>query len=114
MIRIYENIDVREILNREIQSYTEYEDTVRRIVADVLGIPVELPAVEEGPAYGAAMLAMAACGAYASAAEAAKALVRVRERILPDAGERQGYEEGYATYRRLYPALKGIFPQMKR
>ncbi len=36
MIRIYENIDVREILNREIQSYTEYEDTVRRIVADVL------------------------------------------------------------------------------
>ena len=86
----------------------------RRIVADVLGIPVELPAVEEGPAYGAAMLAMAACGAYASAAEAAKALVRVRECILPDAGERQGYEEGYATYRRLYPALKGIFPQMKR
>ena len=36
MIRIYENIEAREILNREIQSYTEYEGTVREIVGDVL------------------------------------------------------------------------------
>ena len=36
MIRIYDgNIDTDNILNREIQTYTEYEGTVRGIIADV-------------------------------------------------------------------------------
>ncbi len=36
MIRIYDgNIDTDSILNREIQTYTEYEGTVRGIIADV-------------------------------------------------------------------------------
>ena len=37
MIKIYEKgIDTEKILNREIQSYTEYEGTVKEIIADVL------------------------------------------------------------------------------
>ena len=36
MIRIYENIEINEILNREIQSYTEQEAIVRTIIGNVL------------------------------------------------------------------------------
>lgn len=37
MIKIYENgLDTDKILNREIQSYTEYEGTVKEIIADVI------------------------------------------------------------------------------
>lgn len=57
----------------------------RKIIADVCGIHVEIPAVEQGPAYGAAMLAMVACGAYNDVFEATEKIVRVKETILPDA-----------------------------
>lgn len=37
MIKIFENgLDTQKILSREIQSYTEYEGTVRSIIADVI------------------------------------------------------------------------------
>ena len=48
-----------------------------RIVASVLGIPLELTAVEEGSAYGAALLAGCAAGVFADAEEAVAACVRV-------------------------------------
>jgi xylulokinase len=76
------------------------------IVASVLGVPLELAAVEEGSAYGAALLAGVAAGTFASAQEAVAACVRVRERVEPNAGWAAAYEEGYARFRALYPAIR--------
>lgn len=78
------------------------------IVASVLGLPLELTAVEEGSAYGAALLAGVASGTYANAEEAVKATVRVRDRVEPNAAWAHAYEEGYARFRSLYPALRGV------
>ncbi len=50
-----------------------------KIVASVLGIPIERTAVEEGAAYGAALLGGVAAGVFADAAEAVAACVRVRD-----------------------------------
>lgn len=80
-----------------------------RIISNVLGIPVEIPAVEEGPALGAAMLAMVACGAYDSVADAAGVLVKVREIIQPDTVITERYEQCYQKFVTIYPALKGVF-----
>ena len=80
----------------------------RKIIADVGGIPVEMPAVEQGPAYGAAMLAMVACGAYNDVFEATEKIVRVKETILPDAEIAKKYNERYAVFTKLYPALKSV------
>lgn len=80
----------------------------RKIIADVCGIPVEIPAVEQGPAYGAAMLAMVACGAYNDVFEAAQKIVRVKETILPDAETAKKYDERYTVFTKLYPALKSV------
>lgn len=84
----------------------------RQIVADVLGIGVERPSVEEGPAYGAAMLAMVGCGEYQSVEQAAEKLVRVSSVTLPDHARTELYRKRYEIFRALYPALKESFSLM--
>jgi xylulokinase len=79
-----------------------------RIVASVLGLPLERTAVEEGSAYGAALLGGVAAGVFANTEEAVERCVRVRDRIEPEAGWRDEYERGYRRFRRLYPALRPL------
>ena len=83
----------------------------RQVVADVLNMPVESPAAEEGPAYGGAMLAMVACERYDSVSAAVRALVRVRSVTQPDPAASEAYRGKYETFKKLYPALKGVFAQ---
>ena len=80
----------------------------RQITADILRMPVESIAVEEGPGLGAAMLAAVACGEYADAAEAADAIVRVSSVTEPDMAAADRYDAAYARFRRLYPAVRSV------
>ena len=84
----------------------------RTIFANVLGIPLELLKTEQGPGYGGAMLAMVGCGRYESVQAAADALVEVADRVEPDPELTARYEARYQQYRKLYPALKPVFPQL--
>jgi xylulokinase len=79
-----------------------------RIVASVLGLPLERTAVEEGSAYGAALLGGIAAGVFANAAEAVERCVRVRARVEPETAWREAYEAGYERFRLLYPALRAV------
>jgi xylulokinase len=79
-----------------------------KIVASVLGLPLERTAVEEGAAYGAALLGGIAGGVFADVPEAVAACVRVRDRVEPDPKWERFYAEGYGRYRALYPALKPL------
>lgn len=83
----------------------------RKIVANVLNLKVDVIAVEEGPALGGAMLAAVGCKEYASVEDAAAAIVRVVETVEPDAELVKKYEQRYHTFRKIYPALKEIFPE---
>ncbi len=85
----------------------------RTIFANVLGIPLDLVKTEQGPGYGAAILAMVACGQFASVQDAVRALVKVAETVIPDPALTARYEERYQKYRLLYPALKDTFPQIR-
>lgn len=80
----------------------------RQILANVLGIPLELPQTEQGPGYGGAMLAAVGCGASPSVAACAAALTRVQEVTYPDPALAAAYQSRYEVWRRLYPALKNI------
>lgn len=84
----------------------------KTITANVLGIPLDTVATEQGPGYGAAMLAMVACGRFASVREAADALVRVKSTVEPDAELTKLYDERYAQFREIYPACKALFPKL--
>jgi xylulokinase len=79
-----------------------------RVVASVLGLPLERTETEAGAAYGAALLAGVRAGAFADAPEAVSRCVRVRDRIEPDASWIDAYAHGYERYRRLYPALRPL------
>ncbi len=81
-----------------------------RILASVLGLPLERTAAEEGAAYGAALLGGVRAGVFADAHEAVAACVRVTERIEPDPAWTAAYADGYARYRALYPALRPLQP----
>ena len=78
------------------------------IVASVLGLPLERCVVDEGSAYGAALLAGVVSGTFASAPDAVAACVRVRETVEPNPAWARVYADGYARYRALYPAIRGV------
>ena len=84
----------------------------KTILANVLGIPLDTVATEQGPGYGAAMLAMVACGRFSSVRQAARELVRVKSTVEPDRQLTQLYDERYDRFRRIYPACKNLFAQL--
>jgi len=79
-----------------------------KIVASVLGLPLERTQADEGAAFGAALLGGVAAGIFADADEAVAACVRVGDRVEPDAAWQAAYADGYARYRELYPALRAL------
>jgi xylulokinase len=76
------------------------------IVATVLGIPLERTAVDEGAAFGAALLAGVRSGRFADAHEAVAECVRVTGSVEPNAAWVAAYDEAYEKFRALYPALR--------
>lgn len=81
----------------------------RKIVANVLGIPVVRPLIEEGPSYGGAILAMVANGEFASVTEATEKLIKNRDITYPVDEIVSLYNKKYDTFKLLYPALKNIY-----
>ncbi len=79
------------------------------IMANVLGIPLDILVTEQGPGYGGALLAMVCCGRYATVQEATDALVHVSRTIEPDAELTARYEERYQKFKQIYPACKPLF-----
>ncbi|MBQ8526033.1 MAG: xylulokinase [Clostridia bacterium] len=85
----------------------------RKIMCNVLNIDIAVPSCEEGPGLGGAMLAMTACGAYKSVKECAEKLVTTSETIHPDSTIAQRYEEQYNKFRKIYPAVKELYKEIK-
>ena len=81
----------------------------KKIIANVLNIKVDVIAAEEGPALGGAMLAAVANGEYASVKDAADAIVKVVDTVEPDEELVKKYDERYAHFVKLYPAVKGLY-----
>ena len=81
----------------------------RRIIANVLNLPVDMIESEQGPGLGGAMLAAVGCGEYESVEAAADAIVRVVGTVEPEPELVEKYNVKYETYRKLYPAVKNLF-----
>ena len=81
----------------------------KKIMANVLGITVEVIESEEGPGYGGAILAAVGCGEYASVEEAADKLVKVVGTVEPDADLTAKYEAKYQQFKKIYPTVKCLF-----
>ena len=84
----------------------------KKLVANVMNVEVEVPVSEEGPGFGAAILAAVGCGEYENVETATKAIIKIKEKIKPEEELVLKYEERYQKFKKIYPALKGIFKEI--
>lgn len=81
----------------------------RQIIAAVMNVKLEIIESEEGPGYGAAILAAVGCGTFESVESACEKLVKVVDTVEPDPVLVQKYEEKYQKFKQLYPIMKNWF-----
>lgn len=81
----------------------------RQIIAAVMNVKLEIIESEEGPGYGAAILAAVGCGTFESVERACEKLVKVIDTVKPDPELVQKYEEKYQKFKQLYPIMKNWF-----
>ncbi len=79
-----------------------------QLKADITGIPVITPRVTEAAAFGAALLAGAGAGIFASAAEGAERFLELTDSYEPDPARHDAYTRQYELYQEVYPAVSPI------
>lgn len=84
----------------------------RQMMANVLGIPLDIPQTEQGPGYGAVILAMVGAGLYPDVRTACSKLVHVAETVEPQPEMKALYQERYEKFRKIYPACKDLFAEL--
>jgi xylulokinase len=80
--------------------------------ADVLGLPIEVPEVEEDTPLGAAILAGIGIGLYRDEQDAFEQVYKPGKTYQPDMQLAAKYAEWYQIYKQLYPALKPVSHQL--
>jgi xylulokinase len=83
-----------------------------QIKADVAGVVVEVPEIEESVPLGAAILAGLGTNIYSSEKEAFEQVYRPGMAYEPNPKNQAAYRELYDRYRTLYPALKYLAPKV--
>jgi xylulokinase len=78
----------------------------RQLLADALNCPIVRTQADQGPAYGAALLAGVASGVYSGVAEATARIALRPDVCEPDPSTARRYDDYYAAYRSLYPATR--------
>jgi xylulokinase len=79
---------------------------LRRLQAEVYGVPVRLVNREEGPAYGAALLAAVGAGAFPDLAAATRATLTRSAAETPAPAAHDAYRQPYERYRAAYRAAR--------
>jgi xylulokinase len=81
----------------------------RQIQTDITGYDHVTINVDEGPAFGVALLAGVGTGVWRSVEEACRATVRITSKTEPNPASASIYNEFYPVYRQLYQALRTPF-----
>jgi xylulokinase len=77
-----------------------------QLQADVYGSPIHRLEMEEGAAYGAALLGLIAAGTFPSVEEATSVVRTLEETTDPDPRTMEIYDSLYAVYRPLYETMR--------
>ncbi len=85
----------------------------KKMIANIMNMKVDVIESEEGPALGGAMLAAVGCGEYPDVETIAAKMVKVVDTVEPDPELVAKYEERYQKFRKIYPAVEGLFKELK-
>ena len=81
----------------------------KKMIANIMNLKVDVIESEEGPALGGAMLAAVGCGEYPDVETIAEKLVKVVDTVEPEEELVAKYEERYQKFKKIYPAVKGLY-----
>ena len=84
----------------------------KKMIANILNAELECLESEQGPGMGGAMLAMVACGEYASVQEVCDKFVHVASTVKPEPELVEKYEKRYQQFKKIYPACKALFADL--
>lgn len=123
---IYEGVVFSHMthLNRMRERFTEvcalrvtggpaHSDVWMQMLADVSGLRIELPQVEETGCFGAALAARVGTGVYRDFREAQRDLRHPVRTLLPDMAAHALYQRKYRQYQDLITALQGYHARIK-
>lgn len=85
----------------------------RKILANVLNLEFNIPVTEQGPGYGSAILAMVGAGEFENVKQATDRFFAIKETVSPERMLVERYAERYEKYRRIYPAVKELYKEIK-
>jgi len=80
--------------------------------ADITGLPIDVPEVEESTPLGAAILAGIGVGLYRNELDAFEHVYRPGKTYQPDPQLARKYAEWYQIYKQLYPVLRPVNHQL--
>jgi xylulokinase len=83
-----------------------------QLQADIYRQPIVSTNAQEGPAYGAAILAGIGAGIWKNVQEACRCGIKETNRHTPNKKRADFYDRAYAVYHKLYGDLKNRFPEM--
>lgn len=86
----------------------------RQILADVMGVEVVSLHADEGPAYGAALLAGVGSGLYHNIVDSCDNMIHVKSKIEPNHQRVRVYNDYYDCYRQLYGACQSHFHKLSQ
>ena len=85
----------------------------KKMIANILNAELQCLESEQGPGMGGAMLAMVAAGEYATVQEVCDKFVRVASTVKPEPELVAKYEARYQQFKKIYPAVKALFPEIQ-
>ncbi len=85
----------------------------REILANVLGVELNIPTTEQGPGYGTSILAMVGAKEFDTVKTATEKFFEVKETVTPDKELSALYADRYEKYRKIYPAVKQLYKDIK-
>lgn len=80
-----------------------------QMIADIFNVEVQTIKIEEGPALGAAILAMVGSKTYPSVEEACFKLIKVKDIYKPNDAFTKVYEHKYQEFIKIYPVIKKLY-----
>jgi len=83
-----------------------------KIICNVIGRKLMVLNVEEGPAFGAALIAGVGAGVFADFKSAKNKSMKVVKEYLPEKFAVSEYEKFYGIFRKLYKANKELFAEL--
>ena len=77
-----------------------------QMIADIMNVNTVTIEVEEGPAFGASILAMVGCGEYQTVEQACQEIVTLNKTYRPNKDVVEKYNNKYNFFRKIYPSVE--------